>query len=178
MRLLAVTHVLHEVFGFRSPGEPLPLDLLTAGGATSLYDGLAAAMMRPSEPGRRQLIVAFTDGHDTTSIVDQALAIDIARRTDALVDVVMPPGRGRAAVPDAESSALDALTLPTAGEVLLLDSRGSVSDAFRSLLNDFRAGYLLRYIPRGVTAKGWHEVIVTVTRPGQYDVRARKSYSG
>src|SRR6185436_11101142 len=58
--------------------------------ATSLYDGMAATMMRASEPGRRQLIVAFTDGRDSTSIIDEHLAKTIARMTDAVVDIVVP----------------------------------------------------------------------------------------
>lgn len=95
IRLVAVSQVLHEVFGLRPRGETMSLDGLVGAGATSLYDGLAATMMRPSEPGRRQLIVAFTDGRDSTSIIDHATATDIARLTDAVVDVVVPVGYGR-----------------------------------------------------------------------------------
>jgi VWFA-related protein len=90
IRLVAVSQTIHEVFGFRAGNAGIPLDGLTAEGATSLYDGLAAAMMRPSEAGRRQLIVAFTDGHDSTSIIDWSTAGAIARLTDAVVDIVVP----------------------------------------------------------------------------------------
>src|SRR6185503_16641103 len=68
IRLVAISQVLREVFSLRPRGEAMPLDTLTAEGATSLYDGLAATMMRPSAPERRQLIVAFSDGQDSTSI--------------------------------------------------------------------------------------------------------------
>ena len=68
----------------------MTLDASAAEGATSLYDGIAATMMRPSEPGRRQLIVAFTDGRDSTSIIDERTAKTIARLTDAVVDIVVP----------------------------------------------------------------------------------------
>ena len=47
-------------------------------------------MMRPSAPGRRQLIVAFSDGRDSTSIIDEKTAEEIARLTDAVVDIVVP----------------------------------------------------------------------------------------
>jgi len=89
LRLISVSHVLHEVFGFRPGNEPLPLDELTAQGATSLYDGLAAALMRNSEHPRRQLIVAYTDGHDSTSILDETAVKDIARLSDATADLVV-----------------------------------------------------------------------------------------
>ena len=90
IRLVAVSQVLREVFSLRPKAGAMPLDSLSAEGATSLYDGLAVTMMRPSDFGRRQLIVAFTDGRDSTSIIDQSVATAIARLTDAVVDVVVP----------------------------------------------------------------------------------------
>jgi len=95
IRLVAVSQVLREVFSLRPKAGSMPLDTLTAEGATSLYDGLAATMMRPTDLGRRQLIVAFTDGRDSTSIVDQSTAKAIARLTDAVVTVVVPVGEAR-----------------------------------------------------------------------------------
>ena len=98
IRLVAISQVLREVFSFRPKAGSMPLDSLSAEGATSLYDGLAATMMRPTELGRRQIIVAFTDGRDSTSIVDQATAKAIARLTDAVVTIVVPIAGGRADV--------------------------------------------------------------------------------
>lgn len=90
MRLIAVSQVLREVFSLRPKTGAMPLDSLLAEGATSLYDGLAATMMRRSEMTRRQLIVAFTDGRDTTSIIDEGGVKAIARLTDAVVTIVVP----------------------------------------------------------------------------------------
>ena len=50
--------------------------------------------------------------------------------------------------------------------------------AFTRILDDFRSSYLLRYTPTGVDLPGWHDIEVRVTRPGRYDVRARKGYEG
>src|SRR4029078_4131639 len=71
IRLVAISQVLHEVFSLRPKGSAMSLAGLVAEGAPSLSDGIAATMMRASEPGRRQLIVAFTDGRDSTSIIDE-----------------------------------------------------------------------------------------------------------
>ena len=90
IRLVAISQVLREVFPFRDKAGVIALDTLAAEGATSLYDGLAATMMRPTDIGRRQLIVAFTDGRDSTSILDESSAKAIAELTDAVVDVVVP----------------------------------------------------------------------------------------
>ena len=50
------------------------------------------------------------------------------------------------------------------------------SDALAEIISDFRTSYVLRYTPREVPAPGWHEIKVSVKRPGSLSVRARKGY--
>jgi VWFA-related protein len=90
IRLLSVSHVVHEIFTFRPRSAVTPLDRLSGEGATSLYDALSAAMMSSGPIGRRHFIVAFTDGHDSTSIIDVGTAVEIARGTDAVVVLIVP----------------------------------------------------------------------------------------
>jgi hypothetical protein len=188
----------------------MPLDSLSAEGATTLYDGFAVTMMRPTDVGRRQLIVAFTDGRDSTSIIDLAAAKAMARLTDAVVDVVVPVtaarvettrrlsqraggapdslagaanvtvnGQGPAGVaPDGVPAALAEIVTPTAGVVLPLAPNDSISRVFKSVLDDFRATYVLQYVARGVEPTGWHDVEIALKKGGKYDIRARKGYRG
>jgi VWFA-related protein len=209
IRLVAISQILREVFSLRPRGEAMPLDTLVAEGATSLYDGIAATMMRPTPPGRRQLIVAFSDGRDSTSIIDEKTVREIARLTDAVVDIVVPvagtrgegsmrrlaqrntidslstgenvnPGGrdaqngGEGAVP----SILAELVGPTSGQVFQLGTDDSISQVFKAMLDDFRASYVLQYVPRGVPPDGWHDVSVTVKKQPKYEIRARKGYQG
>jgi VWFA-related protein len=210
IRLVAVSQVLHEVFGLQPRGQALLLETLTAEGATSLYDGLAATMMRPSETGRRQLVVAFTDGRDSTSIIDAGTAAEIARLSESVVDVVVPAeeqtgdpgtrrfsqrssgvasimgdnvvagksGPGVRAPDDPAMGALTAVVRPTGGQLFVIDVSDSVSRAFKAMLESFRASYVLQYIPRNVAPGGWHDVTVTVTKHGHYEIRNRKGYQG
>jgi VWFA-related protein len=210
IRLVAISQVLREVFGFRPKAGAMPLDSLAAEGATSLYDGMAVTMMRPTEIGRRQLIVAFTDGRDSTSIIDQSSAKAIARLTDAVATVVVPVTAGRADVsrrlsqraggapdslagsanvtvngqgpggvaPEGVPPILGEIVTPTAGQVLTLAPSDSISRVFRTVLDDFRATYVLQYVVKGVESSGWHDVDVTVKNRGKYDIRARKGYLG
>jgi len=218
IRLIAISQVLHEVLALQPPRDNISLERLTAEGATSLYDGLAAAMMRPTDPGRRQLVLAFSDGRDSTSIVDEATAKTIARLTDTVVDIVVPIGsnaltsvdpntvssqfrggqrptapvvtgtpeelaaRAQALKPWARQNTVPAilpeLVAPTAGQVFTFTPDESISSVFKRTLDDFRAAYVLQYAPQGVTREGWHDVAVTLKRPGKYDIRARKGYSG
>lgn len=211
IRLVAVSQVLREVFSLRPRSDAMPLDSLAAEGATALYDGIAATMMRPSEPGRRQLIVAFSDGRDSASIIDEATVKEIARLTDAVVDIVVPVaggrgdtgarrlsqrngaldsllagdnvavgGRGAQTHADEENipPALTDLVGPTSGQVFPLAPNDSVSRVFQAMLEDFRASYVLQYVPKGVAPDGWHDVSVRVKQHPKYEIRARKGYNG
>jgi len=182
---------------------------MAAEGATSLYDGIASTMMRSAEPGRRQLVVASTDGSDSTSIIDEDTVKSIARLTDAVVDIVVPIGgpeesasrrltqrsgsidsiSGGANVvagrevqtqvaSDTVPRVLKDLVAPTAGQVIPLTQGDSISRVFRTMLEEFRASYVLRYVAKGVQEEGWHEIAVSVTKRGRYDIRARRGYMG
>jgi hypothetical protein len=167
-------------------------------------------MMRPTEVGRRQLVVAFTDGRDSTSIIGESDLRAIARLTDAVVSIVVPiaAARGvetrrlsqraggppeslagapnvsvngrRPGVPVAEGvpPGLTDLVGPTGGQVLALGAEDSISRVFRSVLEDFRATYVLQYVVQGVDPSGWHEVEVVLKKHDRYDIRARKGYRG
>lgn len=210
IRLVTISQVLHEVFDLRAKGGILPLETLSAEGATSLYDGLAATMMRPNETGRRQLIVAFTDGRDSTSIIDTSDVKAIAQLTDAVVDIVVPIAPAKVAEtrrlsqraggsPDSLAGAgnltvngepaggvaaegvpqvLSDLVSPTAGQVLTLLPDESISRVFKTVLDDFRATYVLQYVAKGVESTGWHQVEITLKKRGKFDIRARKGYRG
>jgi VWFA-related protein len=58
-------------------------------GMAALYDTLAAALLQPSEPARRHVIVARTKGRDTISSVSAEAITAIARKSDALFHIVM-----------------------------------------------------------------------------------------
>jgi VWFA-related protein len=209
IRLVTISQVLHQVFSFRPRGAEMVLDGLTAEGATSLYDGIAATMMRPAQAGRRHLVVAFTDGRDSTSILEEKTVKEIARLTDAVVDIVVPVGQsedpatrrlaqrntvdslmGAGNVTNVRSGpqartglddvppVLSELVAPTAGQVITLGVNDSISGVFKTVLEDFRASYVLQYVAEGVPPDGWHELTVSVKKRAKYDIRARKGYMG
>ncbi|HEX5214018.1 MAG TPA: VWA domain-containing protein [Vicinamibacterales bacterium] len=178
VRLIAMQYELRQVFGYQAGGTRPPIEQLTAFGGTSLYDGLAAAMMRAGEPGRRQLIVASTDGDDTISILPEASVKEIAEYADAVVHVIIPVVGGRNAKPSSTPAmtTLNDVTVRTGGQVFSIDPGAPINDAFAQALEEFRTSYVLRYQPEGTLTPGWHEVTVAV-KGGPYDIRARKGYS-
>ena len=52
----------------------------------------------------------------------------------------------------------------------------SIERAFRTIFNDFRQSYVLRYSPEGVPARGWHPIVVRVPAAGNATIRARQGY--
>ena len=59
------------------------------GGSSAVFDSLAVALAAPATPGRRQLIVLFSDGQDSSSITDADTLLDVARRSTPTVAVVL-----------------------------------------------------------------------------------------
>lgn len=179
LRLIEVQFELHQIFPFQPGGAPPPVDELAAGGGTALLDGLAAAMMRAADPDRRQLIVAYTDGNDTTSILDVAGVREIADNADAVLHIVVPTSGGRNARNDVPAAdALEDIARRTGGQLFLVDIDAPITDAFRQAIDEFRRSYVLRYRPTGVEMGGWHEIQVRVTGGEGYEVRARRGYGG
>ena len=179
-RLISMQHELHQVFPFQPGGSKPDVESLNASGGTSLYDGLAAAMMRAPEPGRRQLIVAYTDGQDTISILPIDNLREVAGLADAVVQIVVPTTSGRRstgaeAVPGA--ALLSDLATRTGGRLFWMDAAAPIGEAFKNAIDEFRTSYVLSFTPQGVTRAGWHDLSVRVTS-GNYEVRARKGYSG
>ncbi|HET9372599.1 MAG TPA: VWA domain-containing protein [Vicinamibacterales bacterium] len=206
IRLIQLSDQLNQVFEFQNAGAALSVGGHRGYGATSLYDGMIAAMIKPRAPERRHLIIAFTDGRDTMSFFDAATAEKLAQRADAVVHVAVgvaiastppPPrrpgvamvGRGAVIVGNPGSmppsvanllrgrAALQSIVDATGGRILAIDLNQSIGEAFRALVDEFRTGYVLAYTPRGVKRGGWHEITVDVKR-GKPEIRARKGYAG
>jgi hypothetical protein len=181
LRLIAMQHRLREIFAFQPAGPRPPIDGLMAQGGTSLVDGLAAAMMRSTEPDRRQLIVAYTDGMDTMSILQPAAAREIAGFADAVVHVLVPvanPARANVqTLPASSGPFLNDLAARTGGQLFFIGLDAPIGDAFKTAITEFRTSYVLRYLPAKVKSEGWHDIVVRV-KGGPYEVRARKGYSG
>lgn len=188
LRLVTFARTAQEVFPMQAPIDPLPIRQLKALGGTSLNDTMLYALAWPSVPDRRHLIVVCTDGEDSTSVLDDDLVPALASRSDAVLHVVLfKPDAGPGAGPRPMSSGppvvlrsvtkLREAATVTGGETIALNDAVA---AFRTIIDDFRRSYVLRYTLRGVKREGWHDVAVTVTRTGgeRFTVRARKGYFG
>jgi VWFA-related protein len=138
---------------------------------TAFFDAVALAMVTIPTPDRRQITIVLSDAMDNTSLLDEKTMLDAARRTDAVVYTILPgdPKNSRTV----SVTRLHALSLLTGGR-LVLAHEAQVASAVIDSIEEFRQGYVLRYVLAGVKIDGWHKVDVRVK--GGYRVRARQGY--
>jgi hypothetical protein len=197
MRLISFSDAVSQLSPFTPVGPGFTVPPLAEGGGTSMYDGLVAALVPPREGDRRHLVVAFTDGIDTMSVLNSESLLEVGRRSDSVlhlflvtVSLVTPPppptleprlnSRQRWA-PTALEDAFFALrdtARDTGGLFQRLYDSPSMPDALRRAIEAFRASYVLRYRATGVPREGWHAIEVTLTKRAPYEVRARRGYFG
>jgi VWFA-related protein len=180
VRLLTFAGTTVQAFGFQPGHENLPLDRIESGsGATALDDALLLALAWVPEPRRRHLVAAFTDGGENASVVQRRQLIAAAVRAPALLYIVLRSSTGVVypTIP-AGTTSLYTLAAGTGGGLIRPEKSTAILDGFKLVFETFRSGYVLQYTPRGVSRDGWHDLVVTVTTPGKYEVTARKGYAG
>jgi len=167
-------------------------------GMSALFDALAVSLIRPSRPDRRQMAIVVTDGQDNVSVLGGPALLEVARRSDPAVFVILltsggpsvrtgvilggslrlVTGSAPAAGPAPNRDLFDQIAAATGGRVAVLQRDDDLGTSFVQAFDDFRTSYVLRYTLAGVPRPGWHELEVKVTRPGDFTIRARKGYFG
>lgn len=175
VRLLTFSHEVKQLFAYRAGGASAGLETLSAGGATSLYDALAAAMMQTRPRGARQMILVFTDGADSRSFMDAPALQTLAGLSEAVVRFAVGIRRGSGDIRN--KSQLEAIAAVTGGDVTTFRVDSSMPSTFRDILDRFRTSYVLRYTPKGVTGEGWHAISVRLGK-GNYEIKAKKGWQG
>jgi VWFA-related protein len=162
--------------GFASGGVDLGLLQVIVraappGGApryTALVNAVYAALMLPDQGYSRRVLIAFTDGVDTSSWLTAPRVLETARRSDVVAYAV---STGRVA---GGSFARD-LSEATGGTAIEIGSPADLRTTFLSILAEFRQRYLLSYSPANVPNPGWHPLTVRV-KGRRVDVKARTGY--
>jgi VWFA-related protein len=161
------------------------LGSLTGSGSSAIFDSLAVALSSTAPAGRRQLIVLFSDGQDSSSIIDADTLLDVARRSTPTVAVVLASAsQQRAASLVRTSAKLSASTVgdvanqianDTGGFVAMITPDENLTSTFRRVLEQFRTSYVLYFTPRGVERSGSHTLDVKV-KDAKVEIRARRGY--
>ena len=187
LRLVTFDMRVRRLVDFTDPASATDTALagLGAAGSSAIFDSLAVALTASVPPGRRQLIVLFSDGQDSSSITDADTLLDVARRSTPTVAVVLASAsrkgpasllRTSSKLASATISGLaDQIAGDTGGFVIALNSGDNLTSTFRRVLEQFRTTYVLFFTPRGVERPGSHTLEVRVKRE-RVEVRARRGY--
>jgi VWFA-related protein len=195
LRLMLFNMKVSRTIDFTSDVREIERAMKTvaAGGSTALLDAISVALVSSTAADRRQLIVFFTDGSDSTSVTPVSSLTTIARRARATLTFVMPTVGGMI-ISSSSSSPFGGspniinltggsrpdtiymtLARETGGSVIPVGATTDLSDAFQRVLNEFRSAYVVYFNARGVEPGGYHTLDVKVTRENA-TVQARRGY--
>lgn len=190
-RLLTIGDSVYEPVPWVPAGTKLDLSFGAVGGISLIQDALMMALFHRPDPDRRHLVVGLTDRRDCGSVVSSAFLRELAGRSEAVLHLVDHEGsggesnyrvrscspRGR---PDGDRVLIDAAE--RTGGAFHTQSfffrSSSLLRQFRTIFDDFRQSYVLRYYPSGVEPPGWHAISVQVPAIKDATIRARQGYYG
>jgi hypothetical protein len=187
-RLLTIADSVDEPVGWVPAGTAVHLSFTAVGGISLVHDALVAALLHRPDADRRHLVVGMTDRRDCGSVVSSEQLREIASRSEAVLHLVDQSGsggdvayrirtcspRGRADGPEiiADAAARTGGTLHDPSYFF----GSSVLRAFKTIFDEFRQSYVLRYSPSGVARGGWHAIVVRVPSASGVTIRARHGY--
>lgn len=177
--VLWFNNTVHVEQDFTSdPGALLgAMNRIPSGGATSLYQAIAAASDRLATCRGRRAVVVLSDGRDTFSDLRLENALECAQRADAVVYGVNTSFARWAVTPEfRRNDPLEYLATETGGEVYYTAQANDVEDALSRLSGRLRERYTLGFYPSASGQKGrYHRITVKV---GQKNARvdARSGY--
>jgi VWFA-related protein len=187
LRLLTFNMRVKRLIDFADPPSATDAALasLAGSGSSAVFDSLAVALASPVTDGRRQLIVLFSDGQDSSSITDAETLLDVARRSTPTVAVVLSStslNRPAQLLKTASKTPAgnvgdmsEQIARDTGGFVATIAPGDNITTTFRRVLEQFRSTYVLYYTPSGIDRQGSHAIEVRVKRD-KVDVRARRGY--
>jgi hypothetical protein len=167
--------------------QPTVQELQTLQRRTAFLDAVTTALMQPSEPTRRRVIVAVGDTRDTVSVVSADLRLAVADRSDAVLYIVAVGGREKKfavrSAPmtsgpvwnDGYDTAIVELAARTGGELIRVPAGEEFGRSLSQVIDRQRLRYLVSYKPSGVNSDGWHALSVRV-KGRNYQIHARRGY--
>jgi len=148
---------------------------------TSLYDALFLATPALRDREGRHVIVAVTDGGDTTSSKKFKDALDAAQRADAIFyPVVVVPISNPAGRNTGGEHALETLAASTGGRAFYPTVGAQLDRAFSEILQDLRTQYMIGYYPARVTTGdgSYHTIRIQLPSRPELRISTRTGYYG
>jgi VWFA-related protein len=180
LRILAYASSVVEVRPLSPAHAPSPPIAVKPGGATAFFNAIIAALARQTEPGRPHLVVVFGDGGDNVSLLDDEDVLEVARRSDSVLRVVIRPASsmgwasGWLPFSGANLDRIRSAAEATGGRLDVLGNSRPAAELLGPAIAEFKTGYVLWFRP-SATQPGWHDLAVRL-RTGRHTVTARRGY--
>ena len=143
-------------------------------GSTALYDAFATYLEQADGSTGRHVLVAFTDGGNSSSRTSYSHLTTLARASQATIYVVgllehVPIG-GRAQF----ELRLRRIAEETGGRAVFPHSMKQIDAAYDRIVDEVRSQYSLGYVSSNSRQDGqWREVRIRLVRPEHKDLRIR-----
>ncbi len=142
---------------------------LKAEAGTSLYDAICFGAEALESRDGRKVIIAVTDGGDTTSFRDYHYTLRAAHKADALIySIVLVPVENDAGRNTGGEHALIQFAQSTGGRAFFPTAGPALDRTFDEILRDLRTQYLIGYYPKALppSKDRFRKVKVDLALPG------------
>jgi len=157
-----------------------------AGGSTSLHNAIYIALKElrkvkavSEEDVRRQALIVFSDGEDTSSLVSFEEVLDLAKRSETAIYAIglRPAGAYRTEFKEAEF-VLKQLSQETGGRAYFVTTASELPKIYQQISDELANQYSMAYSSRNPMRNGaWRRIVVRVSKPG-LAARTRQGYYG
>jgi VWFA-related protein len=158
-----------------------------AAGSTSLYNAIYVSLrelrknrVSSEREVRRQAIVVFTDGEDTSSLVAYDEVLDLARRSETAIYTIglLSPEDQADKLPAEAAFVLRQLAQETGGRAFFPSRIEELAGVYSQIADELATQYVLGYVSTNSKRDGaWRRIAVRVDREGA-TARTRLGYFG
>ena len=162
------------------------IDHTTAGGSTSLYNALYIALKElqkiravSEEDVRRQALIVFSDGEDTSSLVSFDEVLDLAKRSETGIYAIALRGANTQTKGFQEAEfVMRTLARETGGRAFFPLRIEDLAGVYAQIADELASQYTLGYTSKNPKRDGaWRRLQVQVARAAA-NVRAKNGYYG
>jgi len=160
------------------------IDQTAAGGSTSLHNAIYIALKElrkvravSEDDVRRQALIVFSDGEDTSSLVTFEEVLDLAKRSDTSIYTIALRGTDTQTKGFREAEyVMKTLAQSTGGRSFFPSKVDDLEGVYAQIADELASQYTIGYTSKNARRDGaWRRIIVQVTRPS-VTPRAKTGY--
>ena len=160
------------------------IDQTAAGGSTSLHNAIYIALKElrkvravSEDDVRRQALIVFSDGEDTSSLVSFEEVLDLAKRSETSIYTIALRGTDTQTKGFREAEyVMKTLAQSTGGRSFFPSKVDDLDGVYTQIADELASQYTIGYSSKNARRDGaWRRIIVQVTRPS-VTPRAKTGY--